>query len=253
MRTTILTLRACMAALLLTGGIAHAQSVSGIAVRAAPGGESADAQSGDWRSYRDVYKLMIAFEKYGKPKQFIQIHYRVVPRDKSYTLDGVDLALRSKSMDLNLALDAAGRTSFPLLKAAYDDNAELVINRKPNQYDFTAQVSITPRPDGIYETGDLRTACDQAIDYLQFVSPSTVRGKKCVGIKFSYPRGNADSPVKYRDAQHPAAALPSSESGAFQGDDALTFKTITWRFPAGTEHGQIVTQSAPIAIAAVIE
>ena len=80
----------------------------------------AQGQHGEWLSYRDAYRAMVVFEKYGKPKHFLQNHYQVSPRDAGATLDGLRLTLNARSLQLNLPLDPAGRVVFPLLKAAYD-------------------------------------------------------------------------------------------------------------------------------------
>src|SRR5476649_1712847 len=126
----------------------------------------------DWVSYRDAYRQMIWFEKYGKPKQFLQNHYRVVPRDANGATDGLRLILDSKSMHLNLALDALERATLTFSKAAYDDNAALKLNRKAGQFKFGPWVSIASRPDGIYEAADLRAACAQLLAYLRYVGAS---------------------------------------------------------------------------------
>src|SRR5471030_1636542 len=116
-----------------------------------------DAGDSDWLSYRDAYRQMIVFEKYGKPKQFLQNHYRIRGRDRDSTIDGLRLSLNSKSVHLALPLDALGRIVFPFSKAAYDDNAELDINRKADQFQFGPWVSIVTRTDG-YPRAELELA-----------------------------------------------------------------------------------------------
>jgi len=72
---------------------------------------SAVGQAGDaeWMSYRDGYRAMVAFEKYGKAKHLIQNHLQVVGKDKAAAPDGLQLTLQGKTMQLNLPLDATGR------------------------------------------------------------------------------------------------------------------------------------------------
>jgi hypothetical protein len=52
----------------------------------------------DWIAYRDAYRQMIWFEKYGKPKQFLQNHFRIRPREKGASTDGLRLSLHSKNI-----------------------------------------------------------------------------------------------------------------------------------------------------------
>ncbi|HWW71023.1 MAG TPA: hypothetical protein VN089_13865, partial [Duganella sp.] len=125
-------------------------------------------QASDWISYRDAYRQMIWFEKYGKPKQFLQNHLRLRPRDGGAPMDGLRLTLNSKSAHLDLPLDALGRAVFPFSKAAYDDNAELELNRKPGQFAHGPWVSIVTRADGVYAVADLLAACEQMAAYLRY-------------------------------------------------------------------------------------
>jgi len=143
----------------------------------------------DWIAYRDAYRQMIWFEKYGKPKQFLQNHFRLRPRDKSVSMDGLRLALNSKTAQVSLALDALGRAVLPFSKAAYDDNAELVINRKAGQFKAGPWVSIVTRADGVYAAADLRAACEQLLAYLRHGGEAG--GKRCVGVQFTYSKNDA--------------------------------------------------------------
>ncbi|WP_229256468.1 hypothetical protein [Duganella lactea] len=99
-------------------------------------------EDSDWIAYHDAYRQMIWFEKYGKPKQFLQNHSRLRPRDKNVTLDGVRLTLTTKTTQTSLTLDALGHATFPFSRAAYDDNAELVVSRKAGQFSAGPWVSI---------------------------------------------------------------------------------------------------------------
>jgi hypothetical protein len=218
------------------------------AAGACAAGEAA-LQDGEWVSYRDAYKQMIRFEKYGKPKQLIQSHFQVAPKEKSSSLDGVRLTLAGSSTQLNLPLDAAGRAVFPFLKSAYDDNARLVLNRKPNQYVMRQRVSIVPRADGTYEVADLRAACEQVLDYLRHVGKPSLQEKKCAGVRFSFARQGADPVVRMRGAEH-AQPLAVEEGSAFPDDTGPVFRTVSYRFPDAAEKGQLVTQGTPVAIAA---
>ena len=214
----------------------------------ATGARAADeVQDGEWVSYRDAYRQMIRFEKYGKPKHLIQNHFQVSPKDRGATLDGVRLSLSGASTQLNLPLDAAGRTVFPFLKSAFDDNARLLLNRKAGQYRLQPRVSIVARADGTYEAADLRAACEQMLEYLRHIGTPAMQGKQCAGIRLSFTKSAADPVVRVRGASAP---LPVEEGPAFPDESGTSFRTVTYRFTEGAEKGQIVTQGAPVAIAA---
>lgn len=223
----------------LTACIALAAMVAGAPVR---------AQEGDWLSYRDAYRGMVAFEKYGKPKQFLQQHYQASARDGSPLPADFKLALSGKTMQVNLPLDALGRAVFPLLKAAYDDNAVLTINRKLDAYVFRPRISIVVRPDGVYEGAELRAACEQALAFQRTVNAATYRDKHCVGVRFTFAK-KLDADVRWKGG----AALPALAGPAFPDDAGSAYSVVMVRFDAATDKGQVVSQNAPLAVAPLFE
>lgn len=219
----------------------------------AAGLPAAAQSSGDgWVSYRDAYKKMVVFEKYGKPKQFLQSTLQVAPKDPSASLEGLKLTLSGKSTNLNLPLDATGRTVFPLLKAAYDENAALILNRSVEQYQFRAQISIAVRPDGVYEAAELRAACEQALAYQRYIAPAAVAGKQCVGVRFAYPKNDANVVVRLRLGNQDTA-LRVEEGAAFPGDLVDDFRIVRYRFAELPAGGQVSTNHVPVSIAPVFE
>ena len=209
------------------------------------------AQEGEWVSYRDAYRAMVMFEKYGKAKHLIQNQFQVMARDKTVAPGGLQLRLQGKTTSLNLPLDATGRTVFPLLKVAYDENAALVLNRKVSDYLFRPRVSIVVRSDGVYENADLRAACEQALAYQNSVDASLLRARRCVGVRFVFAHGMADPGVRLRRGE--GSALPAADGPAFQGDPFEGFRVVNYRFAEGGDKVQVVTENAPLAINPVYE
>nr|WP_315401055.1 hypothetical protein [uncultured Duganella sp.] len=207
-------------------------------------------QGADWISYRDAYRQMIWFEKYGKPKQFLQNHLRVRPRDAAASTDGLRLTLNAKGARLDLPLDALGRAVFPFSKAAYDDNAELELNRKAGQFAFGPWVSIVTRADGVYPVADLLAACEQLAAYLRHAGAPG--GKSCAGVQFSYAKGDA-AQVRVARGAGATLALAGADGPAFPGDAAAGFRVFVYRFAVFADGVQVVTSSTPLAIAALLE
>lgn len=242
--------RILFAAMLLLLGAGRAAAQSNAVEPDARGVQ--DVQDAAWISYRDAYKQMIRFEKYGKPKHLIQQHYQVVRIDGNASLEGVRLTLSGPKTHLDLPLDAVGRTVFPYLKAAYDDNARLVLNRKASQYALQPSISIAPRTDGIYSTGDLRAACEQVMNYLRYIGKPGMDGKTCAGVRFSY-TPQADPIIRVRSAEHGQRQLPVEKGSPFADDTGIVLKTVTYRFTEPLDEAQVVTQQAPAAITAVFK
>lgn len=204
---------------------------------------------GEWVSYRDAYRAMVSFEKYGKAKHLIENQFQAMARDGHVAPDGSQLSLRGKTISLNLPLDATGRTEFPLLKVAYDENAVLVLNRKVGQVVFRPRVSIAVRPHGVYEAADLRAACEQALAYQRQLD-GALRESRCAGARFVFAKGVGDPGVKLRKGE--LTALPALDGPAFHDDAYQGFRVVNYRFEAG-DKAQVVTQNAPLAIVPVYE
>lgn len=240
--------------MLLATGFAAAQTPADAAAGKNVSAETTFAKEAEWFSYRDAYKTMLRFEKYGKPKNLIQNHFQISPKDNSATMEAVRLTLVSKSSRLYLPLDATGRTVLPLLKAAYDENSELILNQKPNQksnqYQFRPRVSIVIRADGVYEAADLRAACEQQMAYQTYLGGEVSRGKKCIGVRFVYAKKSPDAVVELKSADRATLSLPSADGPAFWDESNENFKTLTYLFASAPEKAQLITRSAPLAISA---
>lgn len=219
-------------------------------------GTQAQAQAGEWVSYRDAYRAMVQFEKYGGPKNLLQSQLQVQSRDHAGLGEGAQLTLTGKTTQLNLPLDALGRTVFPLQKAAYDENAALVLNRKGMPFVLRPQVTIAPRADGQYDAADLRTACAQALGFVRYVDASQ-RARQCAGVRFVFSKKETAG-VRLRHAEGseqrlPEQALPVTSGAAFTGDPDEGFPIVTWRFGTAPGRAQVVTYNAPLAIVPIFE
>jgi hypothetical protein len=215
----------------------------------AAGAACAQARGGDWVSYRDAYRVMVVFEKYGGPKSLIQNELQVVPREKG--ADGLELTLASAATQLHLPLDATGRTLFPLHKDAYDHNAVLVLNRTGGSFAVRPRVSIAVRPDGVYPAGDLRTACEQALGFARYADPST-RSRQCAGVRFVFAKKDVDAGARVHRPDGADAVLPMAGEAAFEGDQDGGFPAATYRF-GGDGRALVLTTHAPLAIVPLFE
>ncbi len=207
----------------------------------------------EWVSYRNAYRSMLWFEKYSGAKNLIQNHFQVSPREKGTSLEGLRLSLVGPSTRLQLALDGVGRTVLPLLKAAYDENAELQLSRDASLFRFQPRVSISARSDGMYEAGELRAACEQVLQFQRFMEPSLVRGRKCAGVRFSYLKGERDPQLRVKKNERDSVTLPVVDGAAFWNEVGEGYRTITYLFAQWPETGVLTTSSSPLAIGALFD
>lgn len=256
---SLLSMALVQATLPASAGVLPLAAAAAAAAAAASTAPAAAAADGDWVSYRDAYRTMVVFEKYGKPKSLLQHQVQVVKGDKS-GFDGVSLVLNGQDSQLNLPLDATGRTVFPLLKAAYDENAALVLNRKLGPFKLRARVSLAVRADGIYDMAELRAACEQALDYARYLDASYGR-RHCVGVRFGFARDAVSPAPTLRrlsglSTEHmtPADSELRLRDGAIFGDGGDdNFRIVNLRFGAHPARAQVATQDAPLAIVPLFE
>lgn len=225
-------LTACVT-LLLTAGVAAAQS-----------------HAGEWVSYRDAYRALVVFDKYGGPKNLLQNQLQVRPGAPGMLDGGVSLLIKGKTVQTSLALDALGRTTLPLLKAAYDENAVLVPDRALGGFTVRPRISLALRADGSYEAAELRAACEQALGLARHRDAS-MRSLQCVGVRLVFAKkgGEAGARVRANGAEN---ALPVLRGGAFAGDVDTDFPVVLYRF-APPDAAQVVTYNAPLAIVPLFE
>lgn len=208
------------------------------------------AIDGEWISYRDAYRTMVLFEKYGKAKHLIQQHLQVLPRDRAVSTEGLQLTLYGKTMRQNLPLDATGRAQFPSRKTAYDENASLVLNRKAGNYQFRARISIVLRPDGMYDVADLHAACEQALAYQRYSQPA-LPARQCRAVRFVFPKELTEPGVRVHKGD--AQALTVANGAAFDDDASDHFRVVTYKFGAAQAREQVLSPYVPLAITPVFE
>lgn len=203
----------------------------------------------EWASYRDAYRSMVVFEKYGGAKNLLQHHLQLAPADKGALAEGLQLVLAGKTVQTSLALDALGRGVLPLLKTAYDDNAVLTPNRKIGPFFLRTRVTLAPQADNSYDIDELRAACTQALTYARHIDASA-RTRQCVGVRMVFPKKGVETSVKLRRPEG-EQALPVAPGAAFDGEPDAGFPTVHYRF--GAERAQLITYSAPLAIVPLFE
>ncbi|MBQ5948437.1 hypothetical protein [Massilia sp. ST3] len=218
---------------------------------ALPAAAQSQPLAGEWVSYRDAYRAMVLFDKYGGAKNLLQTHLQVAPKEKGVLGEGVQLVLSGKSVQTSLPLDATGRGTLPLLKAAYDENAVLAPSRRLGGFVIRPRVSLAPRADGAYDLAELRTACEQALGFARYAD-ATARGRQCAGVRLVFARKGVGAAVRVRRPDGAEQALPVARGPAFAGDLDDDFPVVVYRF-AAAERGQLISYNAPLAIVPLFE
>jgi hypothetical protein len=227
-----------------------------LALLTAAGSASTRAAGTEWLSYRDAYRAMIVFDKYGRPKNYLQNQIQLVPMRKGVLPGDVQLSLQLKGSSVRLPLDAIGRAVFPVLKSAFDENAPLLIEGGGGPVNFRARISIVARADGLYDSAELRAACGQALEYQRYTGASA-RGSVCAGVRFVYPLDGPAPQLRQHGATAELATapalLPVTLGAAFPGDQHGAYRVVNVRFADHGAASQLLASSTPLAIAPLIE
>lgn len=198
---------------------------------------------GDWVAYRDAYRAMVQFEKYGGPKSLLQQQLQVLPRTPGVDASAAQLMVVDKTGQGHYPLDATLRTVFPLTRAAYDNNATLQLSPPLGPFAVRPQVSLALRPDNLYGSEELRRGCEQALAYARQVA--LFSAKHCVGVRFVFSKESVAAPVVLRGGA--SVRLDTGRGVPFAGDGDASFPVVTYRF-GGTERILLGTASVLLAI-----
>ena len=208
----------------------------------------------EWSSYRRAYGASAFFERFTRTRPLIQAQMQVRPVAPDASLSDLNLSLVGAKTRLEIPVDAMGLADVPQLKAAYDEDAVLRLNRPKGLYWFAGRYTIKPRADGVYDAALLRDACEQLIDAQR---ASGYRGrlffKKCVGIKFVYSRGDAAAAVDFKGADGQLKALVPIEAHPFEDDSMGLYSVVVYRFADLPKAGRLVPRTAPMAIGTLYE
>lgn len=208
----------------------------------------------EWASYRSAYKSAAFISTFTRSRPLIQGHMQIRARKPGAPLTGLKLLLAGATTHIEIDVDAIGRATIPMSKAAYDEDAVLRLNRQQGLYYFSGRYSIKERADGVYPLADLRAACEQLIS-AQRESGYRMRlfGKHCAGIKFSYAAGAEAAMVEVRQADGTARFVEARDGHPFEDDSMDIYRVAVLRFADLPEQGSVVTAGTPLAIGTVYE
>ena len=207
------------------------------------------ALDAEWSSYRRAYGASAFFERFTRTRPLIQAQMQVRPVAPDAPLAGLRLSIVGEKTRLEIAVDPMGLADVPQLKEAYDEDAVIRLNRAKGLYWFAGRYTIKQRADGVYDAETLREACDQLIDAQR---ASGYRGrlffKKCVGVKFVYPRGDAAAAVDFKGADGSTKTLQPTELHPFEDDSMGLYSVVVYRFVDLPAKGRLIPRTPPMAI-----
>ena len=216
--------------------------------------EVAGALDAEWASYRYAYEAASFVDKFLRKRPLIQAQMQLRPVDPATPVTGLKVRLVGKTTDLELVADDIGLVDVPQIKQAFDEDAVLRLNRPKGLYKFSGRFSIKPREDGEYGVADLQEACEQLIG-AQREAGYRMRlwGKKCVGVKFSYPVAASGVSADFHAADDHVTPIAAVDGRPFEDDSMGTYKIVVVRFADWPKTGRVVTHDKPLAIGTLYE
>ena len=112
------------------------------------------------KPYRQMMDGVDAFEKLQALAPTATLRFILRPRDASSSLTGLSLAIVGSNASIEVPIAADATFALPRNAAAYDDNAELVLNRKSGLFGWRPEVRSTGVPENARRLGDLRLECE---------------------------------------------------------------------------------------------
>ena len=127
----------------------------------------------DMRSYRATVAGLDAFvENHHYAPLAPEVRFRILGKNRT-AVEAETLSLRivGEGDSIPLPIDADGVFRIPRIQAAYDGNADIVLNQKKGKFRAWAEVRTPGLPDNVQRLGDLRLECRVKVAIGKYEAP----------------------------------------------------------------------------------
>lgn len=116
------------------------------------------------RSYRKMMAGLDAFDsKHQLAPAVDTLRFRLKPKYAGVSLDGVTLRIAGGETSIQVPVGADGTFVLPRDQAAFDSDADLLLNRKQGQFSGMPHIRSPNVPAGMRRLGDIRLECQVAM------------------------------------------------------------------------------------------
>jgi hypothetical protein len=113
------------------------------------------------RPYRSMLRGLDAFEQKRALAPQASLRFELLTQDGKYAMpDGLQLRIAGDQVDIALPIDADATFVLPRSQAAFDDEADLLLNRKKDQFRWRPRVRTPGVPEQARRLGDVRMECE---------------------------------------------------------------------------------------------
>jgi hypothetical protein len=146
-----------LAALLALAMPAHAQETPAATEKV----EVSSVKDPALRPYRRMLRGLDTWEEKRALAPNASLRFELLTQDgRLATPDGLQLRIAGDKVDIALPIDADGSFVLPRSQEAFDDEADLLLNRKKDQFRWRPRVRTPGLPANARRLGDVRMECE---------------------------------------------------------------------------------------------
>ncbi len=114
----------------------------------------------DWKTYQAFVAGVTLYEQLKELAPKAPLRFVLRAQQANTSLEGVTLRIAGENTSTNVPIAADGTFSVPVIQAALEDKAELVLNRKKGTFRWRPDIHTPGIPPGKRRLGDLRLECE---------------------------------------------------------------------------------------------
>jgi hypothetical protein len=111
------------------------------------------------KSYRKMVRGMDLFEREKSMAPNAPLRFKLLPRRRETDMNAIDMEVIGSTMDFPVAIAADHTFTMPRSQKAFDENAQVIPNRKAQSMTWRTEIRTPGLPPHTRRLGDLRLEC----------------------------------------------------------------------------------------------
>lgn len=111
------------------------------------------------KSYRKMIRGMELFEREKSMAPNAALRFKLLPRRRETDMNAIDMEVIGTTIDFPVAIAPDHTFTMPRNQKAYDENAQVIPNRKAQTMTWRTEIRTPGLPPGTRRLGDLRLEC----------------------------------------------------------------------------------------------
>ena len=111
------------------------------------------------KSYRKMIRGMDLFEREKSMAPTASLRFKLLPRRRETDMNAIDMEVIGSTIDFPVTIAPDHTFTMPRNQKAYDENAQVIPNRKAQTMTWRSEIRTPGLPPGTRRLGDLRLEC----------------------------------------------------------------------------------------------